>query len=48
LCVNGELTEQMAGLKGFAIFPGPARLIKPAREAVRSSIQPIFEAIACC
>jgi hypothetical protein len=48
LCVTGELTEQVACFKGFAIFPAPARLIGPAREAVRSSIQPVFEAIACC
>jgi len=48
LCVTGELTEQVAYLKGFAIFPAPARLIERAREAVRSSIQPVFEAIACC
>jgi len=48
LCVTGELTEQIACFKGFAIFPAPERLIGRAREAVRSSIQPVFEAMACC
>jgi hypothetical protein len=47
MCLRGELSEQVACLKGFAIFPAPARLIACAREAVRSSIQPVFEAIAC-
>jgi hypothetical protein len=47
MCLSGEVSEQVACLKGFAIFPAPARLIACAREAVRSSIQPIFEAIAC-
>jgi hypothetical protein len=47
LCSTGEMTEQVACFKGFAIFPAPARLIGPAREAVRSSIQPVFEAMAC-
>ena len=48
LCVAGELTEQVACIKGFAIFPAPTQLIGSAREAVRSSIQPVFEAMACC
>jgi hypothetical protein len=48
LCVTGELTEQVARFKGFAIFPAPVRIIGPARQAFRSSIQPVFEAIACC
>jgi hypothetical protein len=48
LCATGELTEQIACFKGFAIFPAPERLIGRAREAVRSSIQPVFEAMACC
>jgi hypothetical protein len=47
LCVTGELTEHVACLKGFAVFPAPARLLGRAREAVRSSVQPLFEAIAC-
>ena len=47
LCVTGELTEHVACLKGFAVFPAPGRLLGPARAAVRSSMQPPFEAIAC-
>jgi hypothetical protein len=47
-CVIGELTKQLACSKGFAIFPAPERLIGRAREAVRSSIPPVFEAMARC
>jgi hypothetical protein len=47
LCATGELTEQVAYLKGFAVFPAPRALHDRAREAVRSSIAPVFEAIAC-
>jgi hypothetical protein len=47
LCATGELTEHVAALKGFAVFPAPARLLARARAAVRSSMQPPFEAIAC-
>jgi hypothetical protein len=46
LCATGELTEQVAYLKGFAIFPAAHALRGRAREAVRSSIAPVFEAIA--
>jgi len=47
LCATGELTEQVAYLKGFAIFPAARELHDRAREAVRSSIGAVFEAIAC-
>ncbi|SRR5216684_4009605 len=47
LCVTGELTEHVAFLKGFAVLPAPERLHARAREAVRSSVQPVFEAVAC-
>ena len=47
LCATGELTEQVAYLKGFAIFPASRALLNRAREAVRSSIAPVLEAIAC-
>jgi hypothetical protein len=47
LCATGELSEHVACLKGFAVFPVPTRLLSRARSAVRSSIQAIFEAIAC-
>jgi hypothetical protein len=47
LCTSGELNEQTACLKGFAIFPAARRLLGCARDAMRSSVQPQFEAIAC-
>ncbi len=47
LSATGALTEQVACFKGFAVFPAPERLIDRAREAARSSIQPVFEALAC-
>ena len=47
LCATGELTEHVACLKGFAVFPAPASLLSRARAAVRASMQPPFEAIAC-
>jgi hypothetical protein len=47
LCATGELTEHVACLNGFAVFPGPVRLLPRARAAVRSSVQAVFEAIAC-
>ncbi len=47
LCATGELTEHVAYLKGFAVFPASERLHGRAREAARSSVQPVFEAIAC-
>jgi hypothetical protein len=37
LCATGELTEHVACLKGFAVFPAPAPLLSRARAAVRSS-----------
>ena len=47
LCANAEITEVVAYLKGFAIFPAAAQLHDRAREGVRSSVRPVFEAIAC-
>jgi hypothetical protein len=47
LCATGELTEHVAYLKGFAVFPAAAYLHDRAREAVRSSIAAVFAAIAC-
>jgi hypothetical protein len=47
LCATGELTEHVACLKGFVVFPAPEGLRSRAREAVRSSVQPVFEATAC-
>ena len=47
LCATAEVTENVAILKGFAVFPAPALLLGRAREGVRSAMQPVFEAIAC-
>ncbi len=47
LCLTAEISEHVAYLKGFAIFPAGAALRARAREGVRSSSAPIFEAIAC-
>jgi hypothetical protein len=47
LCVTAEITEYIAYLKGFAIFPAAKLLHERAREGVRSSITPVFAAIAC-
>lgn len=47
LCATAEITEHIAYLKGFAVFPAPRHLHDRAREGVRSSSRPVFEAIAC-
>ena len=47
LCAMAEVTEYIAYLKGFAIFPAPKLLYGRAREGVRSAITPVFAAIAC-
>jgi hypothetical protein len=47
LCITAEITEQISYMKGLAIFPAAAMLLMRARDAVRSSIAPVFEAIAC-
>jgi hypothetical protein len=47
ICTTAEVTEHVAYLKGFAVFPAAKELHGRAREGVRSSIGPIFEAIAC-
>lgn len=47
LCATAEVTEHVAILKGFAVFPAPTLLLGRAREGVRSAMQPVFEAIAC-
>jgi len=43
---TAEIGEQIALLKGFALFPAPDLLLPRAAEGVRSAIQPVFEAIA--
>jgi len=47
LCTTAEINEHVSYLKGFAIFPAGDELIGRAREGVRSSAGPVFEAIAC-
>jgi hypothetical protein len=47
LCAMAEVTEYIAYLKGFAIFPAPKLLYGRAREGVRTAITPVFAAIAC-
>jgi hypothetical protein len=47
LCAAAEVGEHVATLKGFAILPAPRLLYERAREGVRSSIEPVLEAIAC-
>lgn len=47
LCTTAEITEHVGILKGFAVFPAPTLLRERAREGVRSSMQPVFDAIAC-
>ena len=47
LCTTAEVTEYIAYLKGFAIFPAAKLLYGRAREGVRSAITPVFAAIAC-
>lgn len=46
LCATAELSEHIACLKGFAVFPAARQLGGRAREAVRSSAQAVFQAIA--
>jgi hypothetical protein len=47
LCATAEVTEHIAYLKGFAVFPAARLLYGRAREGVRSSIAPVFAALAC-
>jgi hypothetical protein len=47
LSATAEVTELVACLKGFAVFPAPAALYARAREGARSSIGAVFEAVAC-
>jgi len=47
LCVTAEVAEHVSYMKGLAIFPAGDALRGRAREGVRSSIAPLFEAVAC-
>jgi hypothetical protein len=45
-CATAEVNELIALCRGLPVFPG-ARLLEPrAREAVRSGMKPVFEAVA--
>lgn len=43
----GDNSERQAVLRALALLPGPGRFLPLAIEACRTSIQPLFEAIAC-
>jgi hypothetical protein len=47
LCATAEIGEHVSYLRGFAVFPAGGPLCGRAREGVRSSAAPVFEAIAC-
>ncbi|HWP34627.1 MAG TPA: EboA domain-containing protein [Thermodesulfobacteriota bacterium] len=44
---HGELAERQAVLRALPLLPAPERFLPLATDACRSSIQPVFEAIAC-
>ena len=45
-CATAEVNELIALCRGLPVYPGP-RLLEPrAREAVRSGVKPVFEAVA--
>jgi hypothetical protein len=43
---SGETGEQIAVLRGLPLFPAEPLLLPVAGEAVRSALQPVFEAVA--
>jgi hypothetical protein len=45
-CATAELNELIALCRGLPVYPGAALLEPRAREAVRSGIKPVFEAVA--
>jgi hypothetical protein len=45
-CTTAEVNELIALCRGLPIYPAPALLEPRAREAVRSGIKPVFEAVA--
>ena len=44
---QGDTRERQAVLRALALLPEPARFVPLAVEACRTSVQPVFEAIAC-
>ena len=47
LFFRGDVREKQAVLRALPLLPGPARFLEVGVEACRSSVQTIFEAIAC-
>jgi len=45
-CTTAEINELVALCRGLAIYPNPALIEPRAREAVRSGMKPVFEAVA--
>jgi hypothetical protein len=45
--LRGDTRERQAVLRTLALLPDPGRFVPLAVEACRTSVQPVFEAIAC-
>jgi hypothetical protein len=45
--LRGDTRERQAVLRTLALLPDPARFVPLGVEACRTSVQPVFEAIAC-
>jgi hypothetical protein len=45
-CASAEINELIALCRGLPVYPNPALIEPRAREAVRSGIKPVFEAVA--
>lgn len=45
-CVTAEINELIALYRGLPVYPGAALIEPRAREAVRSGMKPVFEAVA--
>jgi hypothetical protein len=45
--LGGDTRERQAVLRTLALLPDPRRFVPLAVEACRTSVQPVFEAIAC-
>jgi hypothetical protein len=45
--LQGDTRERQAVLRTLALLPDPARFVPLGVEACRTSVQPVFEAIAC-
>jgi hypothetical protein len=45
-CTTAEINELIALCRGLPVYPGPALIEPRAREAVRSGMKPVFEAVA--